>query len=57
MSEYILPLSNLATMLITAWVIHCAKTGRSPVPSFPAKVQVHENNDPEPIHEKGRPIL
>lgn len=49
-------LSNLATMFLTAWLLHRAKTGMSPAPSMPGKVAVHS----EPVETqptKGRPIL
>lgn len=55
----VLAASNLATMFLTAWLLRCAATGRSPIPVLPRAVSV-ENGDAEPQEvqpAKGRPRL
>lgn len=54
-------LSNLLTMLATAWLLHRRDRGLSPVPSFQHKVEVANGDgeeQPVDVHfEKGRPVL
>lgn len=59
MAELIIfALSNLATMLLTAWLLHRQKTGQSPLPDLPQRVDAEaDNGEYEPQPQKGRPIL
>lgn len=53
-------LSNLATMLLTAWLLHRQKTGQSPLPTLPSLSTNADdvgNSEYEAQPMKGRPIL
>ncbi len=55
----IIALSNLATMLLTAWLLHRSNKGLSPMPSTPRKIQVTDgdNHEDEQVYMKGRPLV
>ncbi len=60
-SLIVLALSNALCVLLTAWVLHRAKTAQSPIPTFWAQAEAGEASEGDAIevhHEqKGRPIL
>jgi hypothetical protein len=49
-------LSNLATMFMTAWLLHRRDAGLSPLPTRTPKAEVN-HEEAEPTYKKGRPIL
>jgi hypothetical protein len=57
----ILSLSNLATSLLTAWLLHRKETRQSPVPALPSVIRGDEGENGEVTHEtqatKGRQVL
>ncbi len=54
----IIALSNLATMLLTAWLLHRGSKGLSPMPSIPRKIEVTgDNHEEEQVYVKGRPLV